>query len=314
MEFRKFNSLENSYQQRFIGAAKEQVVGGPWIVTEKLDGANFAFYYNGEELKVASRTQFTDGTFYACQDVIDEVGPLIIDLYEDVFGYGTLIIYGELVGPRVQGRVNYGQGRQFFAFEVVHLGEDHPESPIAPKGIGHDFCAMFGIPYVPVIAVVDTLDEALAISNTFRSNLTPEDFEGDNFAEGVVIEPFEPSFLRNGKRVCIKNKSESFSEVRPKQARVEVPLPASVVDVLNDLLPYITESRVRSVVSKRDALTQKDFGVVLNETIVDALADFQRDTERNPAAEANEDFQGLMKELRKAATAAVRPVFLEAIQ
>ena len=68
MKFKSFTKLTNTHKSksindiRALGYDKEL-----WVVTEKLDGANFSFWYNGTDFKVASRSRFVDGTFFNCQ-------------------------------------------------------------------------------------------------------------------------------------------------------------------------------------------------------------------------------------------------------
>ena len=66
--FKKFSSLENTYNKVFL----EKVQLHPcytqqWIATEKVHGANFSFWWDKENgVRVASRTQFVDGSFFSC--------------------------------------------------------------------------------------------------------------------------------------------------------------------------------------------------------------------------------------------------------
>tara|TARA_Y100001973_G_scaffold33065_1_gene49756 strand:+ start:11638 stop:12582 length:945 start_codon:yes stop_codon:yes gene_type:complete len=314
MEFRKFNSLENSYNGKLINAVQEQITG-KWVVTEKVDGANFAFYADGKDVKVASRNRFVDGTFFACQDVINEIAPKVAAMYSLGNFSGTLIVYGELFGPSVPGRVNYGDQRGFVAFDIVNFADDNDEFPICPKDIAIDLCMAMGIPFSPVIGFYNTLDECLALSNTFTSKLSPQGTEeGTNIAEGLVIEPVEAAFLRSGKRVYIKNKSKAFSEVKARKERVVVALPESVQDVLNDVLPYLTASRVQSVVSKLGEPHKGMFDQILKLTVQDTLEEYEKDSGKEVTIEAGDDFQGFMRELNKIAAKEVRPVFLSLIQ
>lgn len=171
------------------------------------------------------------------------------------------------------------------------------------------------IPFAPVIGIFDTLEECLALPNTFTSKLSPQGTEdGTNIAEGLVIEPLEPAWLTNGKRVYIKNKSEKFSESKPRKERVVVELPESVLETLNEVLPYITASRVQSVVSKLGEPHKGMFGQILKLTVQDAIEEWQKDSDKEVTLEAGEDLQGFYREINKVATQEVRPVFLSLIQ
>ena len=107
MEFHKFSNLENTYRQNLID--KVQYEGkdvGEWVVTEKIHGANFSFWCDGTEVKVASRSQFVDGTFYNCQAVINRYSEGILNWCQG-FGVKTFIVYGELFGGNIQKEVKY---------------------------------------------------------------------------------------------------------------------------------------------------------------------------------------------------------------
>ena len=87
MEFKKFSSLENTYRQATIDKIIYELLDqGDWVATEKVHGANFSFWFDGSELRVASRTQFVDGTFYGCQPVIDRYTQTIKDRYKALGG------------------------------------------------------------------------------------------------------------------------------------------------------------------------------------------------------------------------------------
>ncbi len=312
MEFRKFNSLENTYQARVLSAIADQGIGEGdcWIVTEKVDGANFAFYFDGVNHKIASRNQFVDGTFFACQPVVDKIQPLMEKLFNPARDK-QIIVYGELYGPSVQGRINYGE-KGFVAFDLVVTLHDDVQFAV-DKVVARAVLEHHGFPVIPLIGRFDTLNEALAVSSTFRSHLTPEDHEGDNFAEGVVIEPALPSYFRNGSRVYLKNRSPEFSEIsnaKYKAPATAVATPQEIQSLLEAVVPYLTENRVNNVRSKLGDVSGHDFGKLLKLTVSDAIEDFEKDTESSVEAFAGANLGLFHKLLAKAATEPVRAVFL----
>lgn len=238
MEFKKFSSLENTYRQNLIDKVyNEGFDKQPWIVTEKLHGANFSFWCDGNKVRVASRSQFVDGTFYNCQSVIDKYSEKVMELHEKSFKNGVLVIYGELYGDGIQKEVKYGE-KNFAAFDMVWDGV------VLNKVESRWYCLTGGIPVVPFI-YYGKFEECLAIPNTFRSQLTPEECLADNFAEGVVIEPVVPSWFANGNRVYFKNKFERFSEKKQKkekQPQQKVELSEKENHLLSEILLYNTPS------------------------------------------------------------------------
>lgn len=307
MEFHKFSSLENTYRQNLTDKVQyEGKDGGLWIATEKLHGANFSFWCDGTEVKVASRTQFVDGTFFNCQAVINKYSQGVMETWGCFCKEGDiLVIYGELFGGNIQKEVEYGE-KDFRGFDVTING-----APL-PKTQSFAMIRWAGISTVPVF-MVDTLAECLALPNTFKSTLTPEGYEGENNAEGLVIEPVEPAWFNNGNRIYFKNKTESFTEKKPKEVKV-FELSEEESNLLNELLTYNTEQRVSNVVSKIGAITNKDFGKILGLTVQDILEEFIKETGRDPKVEAEDSWKQFIKLLQADVGKTVRVEFLKHIE
>lgn len=266
---------------------------------------NFSFWCDGNEVRVASRSQFVDGTFYNCQSVINKYSEGVLALCNEN-NLTDVVIYGELFGKGVQKEVEYGE-RDFRAFDVVING-----NPIT-KTDAIEFTHDCGIQFVPVIHK-GTFSECLKLNNTFKSILTPFDYEGENISEGLVIEPIIPNWFNNGSRIYFKNKTDSFSEKKrqPKGQQV-FELSEKESNLLNDLLEYNTEQRVSNVISKFGAVTSKDFGSILGMTVQDILEDFTKETERNPKIEAEDNWKQFNKLLSAEVSKVVRGEFLKQV-
>lgn len=309
MEFHKFSSLENTYRQNLID--KVQYEGkdvGEWVVTEKIHGANFSFWCDGTEVKVASRSQFVDGTFYNCQAVINRYSEGVLQTFHSFYKQGdVLVIYGELFGGNIQKEVQYGE-KDFRAFDVSVNGK-----PLH-KVKAFSIIRWAGIQTVPFLKC-GSFKECLEMDNTFKSTLTPEGYEGENISEGLVIEPVEPAWFANGSRVYFKNKTESFSEKnrQPKEKQV-FELSETESDLLNELLTYNTEQRVSNVISKIGQVTNKDFGRILGLTVQDILEDFTKDTERDDKVEAENNWKQFHKLLSAEVGKTVREQFVKALE
>lgn len=313
MQFKKFSSLENTYRTNLIEKVIEEgIPTDNWIVTEKVDGANFSFWCDGEQVKVASRNQFVDGTFYGCQEVIDRIAPKILLFCSD---YDTqIVIYGELYGDGIQKRVNYGD-KSFIAFDVHCVNSNTP----VDKEFAIALCERIGIPFAPVL-FRGSFEECLAVTNTFKSHLTPEFHDGANTAEGVVIEPVTPAWFRNGDRVYFKNKSEKFSErssekKNKQETKVseELSLSEASQGVLHNLTSYVTDSRVVSVISKIGKVGTKDFQRILGLTVQDAIEDYEKDTEVNVRDVCGDEWKAVLKMLNGLSAHVVRSEFVKHI-
>ena len=306
MQFVKFSSLENTYRQNLIDKVQyEGKDGGEWIATSKLHGANFSFWCDGKEVKVASRTQFVDGTFYNCQAVINRYSESILEYCRDN-SVVDLVIYGELYGNGIQKEVAYGE-KDFAAFDVVVDGK------VLNKRSAFQVAACCNVLWTPIIHV-GTFEECLALNNTFQSKLTPVGFEGDNFEEGLVIEPMEPAWFNNGSRIYFKNKTEKFSEKKVRKEKQVFELSDVESELMSDLLLYNTVQRVSNVLGKMGAITSKDFGKILGLTVKDILEDFEKDTEVNPKVVAQDNWSHFNKILSANVSEVVRKEFLQRIE
>lgn len=310
MDFNKFSSLENTYRQNLIDKVQyEGKDGGLWMATEKLHGANFSFWCDGTEVKVASRTQFVDGTFYNCQAVINKYSQGVLETFHTFFkeDEDVLVIYGELFGGNVQKEVEYGE-KDFKGFDVTVNG-----TPLE-KLKAFNMMRWAGITTVPVVGT-GTFAECLALSNTFKSTLTPEGYEEENTSEGLVIEPVIPNWYNNGSRIYFKNKTEGFSEKKRKpKEHVVFELSDEESELMNELLTYNTTQRVSNVISKIGQVTNKDFGKILGLTTQDLLEEFTKETEQDPKQIAEDNWKAFLKLLQSEVGKEVRSQFLVALE
>jgi Rnl2 family RNA ligase len=308
LEFIKFSSLDNTYRTNLLEKIQyEGKDGGVWVATEKIHGANFSFWCDGTEVKVASRTQFVDGTFFDCQAVINEYSQGVLETFNTFYKEGdVLVIYGELFGGNIQKEVEYGE-KDFKGFDVAVNG-----TPLEKLKAFH-VIRWAGISTVPVMGT-GTFAECLALSNTFKSTLTPEGYEEENTSEGLVIEPVEPAWFNNGSRIYFKNKTESFSEKKRKQKEnVIFELSDEESDLMNELLTYNTTQRVSNVISKIGAVSNKDFGRILGLTTQDLLEEFTKDTEKDPKVIAQDNWKQFLKLLQAEVGKTVREEFLKSL-
>ena len=311
MQFQKFSSLENTYNQKLVDkVVYEGKNVGRWIVTEKLHGANGGFWCDGHEVKFSSRTQFVDGTFFNCQAVINRHEQGILNWHKQNLSAGDiLVVYGELYGESIQKEVVYGK-RRFSAFDVHINGE------VQDKLVAIRMTAEMGLEFAPILHF-GTFEECMNVPHEFRSKETPESFPEDheNFAEGVVIEPITPAWFNNGNRIYFKNKTPAFTEKKARQHKTPTPsLPEEASKLLNEVLEYCTESRVRNVISKIGRVTNKDFGRVGGLLVQDMIEDFEKDSEIELKKVVEDHWKQFAGALNREAIAVARPVVLEYLE
>ena len=87
----------------------------------------------------------------------------------------------------------------------------------------------------------------------------------NNYSEGLVIKPNNPNLCLQQSRVIIKNKSPLFSEKGSKVRKPKAPVEwtDAMKSILDGMLDYNTENRIRSAISKIGIITEKDFGRLL---------------------------------------------------
>lgn len=308
MKFKRFTSLTNTYDEKTIQFIRDSGFDkGDWVVTEKLDGANFAFYYNGEDFRVASRNQFVDGTFFNSQQVINRHKDNIIDWYSDVLNPGqVLVITGELIGDGIQGRVKYrhpeGMNRSFYAFDASIDGET--------LGYMWVYDNLDCVPVVPLIDIC-SFDKALEYNNTFKSHLSPN-LEGDNFSEGLSLSPSQPKYFGSGSRVWLKNKSPEFKEKSARAPAPKVELSLEDNKLLEDLLQFVNKNRVLSAISKSGEVSHKDFGKILGMVMVDVIEEFGEEYGVDPKTVTSE-WKTINSELRREVSREIREEFVKVL-
>lgn len=316
MKFKKFSKLTNTYDNRTINKIRELNFDEvQYTVTEKLDGANFAFYYNGIDLRVASRTQFVDGTFFNCQQVINRYEEGIKEFYHDSIEKGNLntgdvlTIVGELIGDNINGRVKYrypeGMNRDFYAFDTEINGES--------LGYMFTYDNINCVKCVPLIDICD-FETALEYNNTFETYLSPvlEPHE-ENYSEGLSLSPVTPLYFSNGSRVWLKSKSPKFKEKGVKQRKEPVQLSEFDNDRLHDILEFINNARVLSAISKFGEVTSKDFGTLLKATLEDVFEDFRDEYETDPVTGVD-NWKAIMKSIKQELSKEIRAEFVKRVE
>ena len=306
--FKGYSSIENVERTKEIDTIIQQgKSGGEWVVSEKIHGANFSFWVTEDSIRCAKRTDWLSegSSFFNFQDVLTMNFEVLRKMYDDVITRHfpetkCMTVYGEIFGGNyphpeveraymattVQKGVWYHPGNRFMAFDIVIRSEDHNRT------MGHDFvydlCELHGLKHVPVL-FRGTFEECLKYPNEFNS-VVPNAFYlpslVENLAEGVVIKPVEPSFMWNGSRVILKNKNTKWSEKakmqRPnkdanKANKFDFELSEPAAELVGELLLYVTENRLRNVLSKMEAITDRHFGIIVGNMNKDIMEDFLKD-------------------------------------
>lgn len=285
--FKKYESITNSYDNKFMTKIKEEVnPDQSWVVLEKVDGSNFSVINtnSNDELTCARRNDILGETasFFNFQAAISPIKENLIKLvqyikheYVDV-DVVHIQIYGELFHNGVQGRVKYTNIPTIMVFDIT----------INYKFIDFDkmynLCKMFNI-FVTEPLFRGTLDDCLAYPNTYSSTIPKllnylVDNPEKNICEGNVIRPvIEHRLIRHNERVIIKNKNEKFSEnIHIPKVKIEVNLTDIEQDILNELLEKINTNRLLSAISKMGEVDIKMFSSIMKEVSTDIFNEFKQ--------------------------------------
>lgn len=313
-EFKKFPSLENTYQTKPIQIAEELGLDKQqYIVTEKVHGANFSFHISMDsnlyvEIKCAKRSGWIedDEKFFNYKPVLEKYRNRLENIFDAMSDdREELVIFGELYGGNIQSGMCYKDDQDFIAFDMKMDG-----APVDKLSMFNDL-KTYEIPCVPLLGKFDTLQEALNFNESFDSLLMREGFNGEEKhkeAEGVVIEPIAPSWFPNGSRVYFKKKTKRFLEKGGnKIKKAPETLPKELESILTTSFEYINESRFQSVCSKIGEVTIKDIGKVMGLMTQDILLDMQKDEIGIPE---NKKF---MKLLQTEVQAFIRPILLQKV-
>jgi Rnl2 family RNA ligase len=303
MEFKKYNEIENSYRDAFMNRINTMIAEGhvenDFVVLEKVHGSNFSFWYDGETLKTGKKSGFVGGEgedFFNSHIIKAKYTNNIKNLYEHFnlkFGKITnMTVYGELCGgyypgvksddpsiKKVQSGIWYSPNLEFYAFDITVDGKYLNAADVSM------LCRAFDIFHARIL-FRGKLEDCMKYPNEYNSLISgwlglPE-VEGGNICEGNIIKPNKTVFFHNGSRVIIKNKNDKWSEKEKpagnKEKKERPNLSEAGNKVLEEALTYVTDNRLKNVLSKWEGpVTSKDFGRLMQLMNVDALEDLHKD-------------------------------------
>jgi Rnl2 family RNA ligase len=293
MEFKRYSSIENSDRTDWIEQFRKNcdvdIFNIPYIITEKIDGANIQFMISSdkeEEIVVCKRNSpLKKGEdFYDVWSVIEkEPYSIVLRSFKDwaIKENKQVRLFGELHGPLINKRINYGDNQQIKFFDIYV-----DDVLLSQK----DFCYLFfdvGLTHVRFVDlflspkdfnVSPNLASALNFDLDFLENI-----------EGVIIQPYNQVIrARSGERFILKKKAAAYCEKIKKPLRG--PSSRDFIDDLNDQFKsYITENRVLSVISKNGEMKKRDeLGKYIAFVLNDAIEEFEKDHEEVAKIEKKE--------------------------
>lgn len=301
MIFKTYNAIENAYQARVIEQIRMQGFGDEvFIVQEKVHGANFSFFTDGKEIKIAKRTAFIekDEKFFNAHQVLERYRNNVIEVFQKVKtihpDVETVVIYGELFGGgyqhkevesvkdavKVQKGIEYAPHNEFYAFDIKLNGITYLDTDVV-----NQIFEETGFFYARIL-FQGTLEDALRFPNVFNSYIPawlglPE--LENNRCEGTIVKTLKTKYFGNGARIILKNKNEKWVEkakMVKKQAKTvqkQVHFSEKALEIWEEIQKYATANRLNNVVSKIGEFEPKMIGKVIGLFAQDILEDFQKD-------------------------------------
>lgn len=297
MEFWKYTSIESSFRKRFINSIYDQgLSGNEFIVQEKLHGANFSFYTDGSNIQCSKRTQFIEDheLFFNYKAVLKKYENSVIDAFkiikERYSEVKFISITGELFGGKyphpdvlpdgnseiVQKEVWYAPYNDFYAFEIVINNEI-----IMDIDVINNIFEEVGFFYAKTL-FSGKLNDALKYPNKFNSHIP--DWLGlpkleENICEGTIIKPNKALFLKDGKRVIIKNKNERWVEKGNEDVKPDPTLKLSDKgkEVFSELHKYLTLNRLNNLISKIGDYNKNGITKLSGLLMRDMMEEFNKD-------------------------------------
>lgn len=277
MEFKKYSSIENSYNNKYISKFVNQhpeLLTAYYIVREKIDGANIQIVFSpNSKPRFGKRSQFLpeNSNFFNIDKIWEDCSQDFEVLQSDCDYLNTTVrLYGEIAGNGIQNRVRYGNKR-LFIFDMFiddkRIDQCDFDMKMRLWGLTKYMC--------PVIGTFNSLNEALVVNETFNSKVLNEE---NNPAEGVVIRPFLRDFLIDDKELFIlKKKSEHFND-KMKTLDLGKEVNMDVINFNVIYKSYINENRIKDTISKLGPIEdKKKIGEYIRFILDDAKTDFLKD-------------------------------------
>lgn len=271
MEFKRYSSIENHYRRKFIDKMLEHNPGASeqmWVAREKLDGANIQILFSPHKpMQVGKRSGFIEAndSFFDIRETLSRYSHEldVLQRWSNLLNQ-QFRIFGELYGPGINNRVDYGKAKRIAIFDVELETGLLTQHELEDWLYTRDLEGM-----LPKLFKKGTLDECLAV-----------DVEVANI-EGIVIKPYDTNLFYQMERFIIKKKSESFKDQETGENEPKGPTEKDEMYDLNQVFrKYITKNRVLDVCAKRGPITEmKQIGEYIILVLEDAKVDFLKDNE-----------------------------------
>lgn len=291
-EYHKYGKTKNVTDQKSLKQWMErfpELQGETFVVTEKIDGANFQLIFTkGEDLRFGSRNNELDimDNFFDFQNAVlvqyaDHIESLqsFIDCSRDI---DQIQLYGEIFGGGIQRRINYGPEKQYRPFHMKIDGRsvspDEAFDILFDAGVCLDW-------WVPCFEMFIGFQHAVdfPIEDVITKCGIGEDLTGNRFIEGIVIEPLYTSYNIHHEsedadsRFMAKKKSSRFCDAmkvkHKKTPQYEVS--EDGVELMDVWVGMFNDNRMQDLCSKLGRPTEmSQMGTYIKALVADVREDF----------------------------------------
>lgn len=304
MEFIKYHSFTN----------KLKFQDGIYCATEKIHGANFGYYCDGIEVKLAKRTGYIDDdamiNFYRVANspkihtYTTNVMKMFRLLKKSNDNIQSISVHGEMYGgiypniesdySPIQRGIYYSEEHEFVAFDLMicETGQKYFEN----YSVACEIFEVVGLPYLkPLITgtIKDCCEYDIGGDSTLPDILGKPKLIIRNIREGHVVKRIGRHVITDGAstRSIVKIKNKKFMEInrglaedvtRSKKFMVRKAtrkhdwkkLQSQIDIVLLDILCYVTEARMHNVMS-HDGLSA--IADIIDPYVTDVFKDYISD-------------------------------------
>lgn len=243
---KKYFDIENSYQSKYIEdflSLYPEMENETYIIQEKLDGCNIQIIFDNGTMKIGTRNNLIDSSFYGVniEEFMYKCYPHLIDKFMNC---GNVIhLYGELYGKGIQNRVNYGEEKYLRFFDLMIdyrlVSQKELQTYLSKDDL------------VPIIGYSTSLSDALDVSCEELTFLNPIE---DNIMEGIVIKPFNNIYVNKYDNIfMLKKKNDLFSErIKPKKE-----IDSTLQNWQELFAGYCNVNRIKSIYSKEGVIQKQ---------------------------------------------------------
>ena len=283
--FKKYQSIENSYQtshiEFYVNKFGKELLDSTFVVTEKLDGANFQINITKEEIKYGRRTDYLkeDEKFFNWNEIkgkYEVIGKHIqqcLNMPKEkqmiVLGrelkMSEITLYFEMISNKINKRVKYFHDNRI-ELVCIDVFVDNKKLNYFDGIAFLQSLGLINIRFAPVFGVVEGLSKALDFPTRFNSGLIELE---NNLIEGIVIQPLEPEKFKTNEYFILKKKNKEFME----KIKVEKEY-VSYAEKFLFLDNYINDNRLISAESKLGKFqSTKQIGEFMKEINQDVISD-----------------------------------------